>query len=182
MARKDAVDELLAHWRSVVEVITRVDQRLMADVELAGVPAQWFGVLRRLLYAEGHRLPMSKLAREVSFTSGGFTKLADRMGREGLIDRRNSDGDRRVVFATLTPAGVAAARTGERAYLSALREHVLIALPDAELAAISAAVAALDTDLLEQGAVLDVDDPAVIATPRDPKLLDRRQATQRDAV
>jgi DNA-binding MarR family transcriptional regulator len=182
MARNDAVDELLAHWRAVVEVITRVDQRLMADVEESGVPAQWFAVLRRLLYADGHRLPMSKLAREVSFTSGGFTKLADRMGREGLIDRRNSDGDRRVVFATLTPVGIAAARTGERAYLSALREHVLTALPDAELAAVSAAVAALDTDLLDHSAVVEVDNPTVIATPRNPKLPDRRQRERRDAV
>ncbi|MDQ6848888.1 MAG: MarR family transcriptional regulator [Actinomycetota bacterium] len=46
-------------------------------------------MLHSLLRAEDHRSPMSALAREVSMTSGGFTKLADRMARGGLIDRRS---------------------------------------------------------------------------------------------
>ena len=59
----------------------------------------YFAVLTLLLDSEDQRLPMSRIARDLAMTSGGFTKLADRMARDGLIDRRGSSGDRRVVFA-----------------------------------------------------------------------------------
>ena len=62
----------------------------------------YFSVLTLLFDSDEQRLPMSRIARDLAMTSGGFTKLADRMARDGLIDRRGSSGDRRVVFAALT--------------------------------------------------------------------------------
>lgn len=88
------------------------------------MPGPWFAVLHRLLRADDHRLPMSRLAKDLSITSGGFTKLADRMARDGLIDRRGSSGDRRVVYATLTPEGLELAHRLVADYRAAVREHV----------------------------------------------------------
>ncbi len=126
-------DAIVTIWRAIVAIVARTERQLLDQVEEAGIPAHWFGVLRLLLRADNHRLPMSKLAREMSFTSGGFTKLAYRIRRAGLIDRHNSDGDRRVVYATLTTDGIAAAVAGERAYLAALTKQVLGAVSAAEL-------------------------------------------------
>ncbi len=48
---------------------------------------------------------MTQLADMMLFSSGGFTKLADRMERAGLIRRVPCPGDRRSLLATLTPEG-----------------------------------------------------------------------------
>jgi DNA-binding MarR family transcriptional regulator len=41
----------------------------------------------------------------VLFSSGGFTKLADRMEQAGLIRREPCPDDRRAIFAVLTAEG-----------------------------------------------------------------------------
>ncbi|KAE8765519.1 MarR family winged helix-turn-helix transcriptional regulator [Georgenia thermotolerans] len=52
-----------------------------------------------------HRVPMAKLARAAAFTTGGFTKIADKLTRRGLVVRVPCADDRRVTFLELTPAG-----------------------------------------------------------------------------
>jgi DNA-binding MarR family transcriptional regulator len=179
MAQLDDHHASLRSWRLLVEVVARAERRLLEDVEAAGVSAQWFAVLQLLLRADKHRLPMSKLAREVSFTSGGFTKLADRMGREGLIDRRSSDHDRRVVYATLTPTGLAAALTGERAYLAGLREHILTTVDADKLATVADSLGALGVLPVDAVPSIDAEEDGQVAAPLDPALPDRRFAARR---
>ena len=168
-------DDLDAFWHSVTIGMARVQRRVDALVAESGVPVQWFAVLHLLVQAEGHRLPMSVLARDLAMTSGGFTKLADRMAREGLIDRRGSSLDGRVVHATLTADGLAIAEQGAVRYREALRE-CLGALPADRLAATAAT---MDT-------LAEISDPAVpdepeitTAAPRDPALPDRRRSERR---
>jgi DNA-binding MarR family transcriptional regulator len=171
-------EELVARWTRVVHAVSRTQDRLLARVEAAGVSDQWFGVLQLLLLAEGHRMPMTRLARDLSMTAGGFTKLADRMGREGLIDRRGSEGDRRVVYATLTERGLESARRGEQAYHLALRDIVLSTLSAAQVVEISESLGSLaDTPLAptEVAAVEPPDQPGETPAVRDPDQPDRRR-------
>jgi DNA-binding MarR family transcriptional regulator len=49
---------------------------------------------------------MSTLAREIGFTSGGLTKVADRLARRDLVQRVSDASDRRTVNLALTEAGV----------------------------------------------------------------------------
>lgn len=169
--------ELVAHWTRVVQAVSRTQERLLARVEAAGVSDQWFGVLQLLLLAEDHRMPMTRLARDLSMTAGGFTKLADRMGREGLIDRRGSEGDRRVVYATLTERGLEAARRGEQAYHLALRDIVLTNLPAATVAELSQVLGGLaDAPLLGPDGTPEAVEQLPTATSlRDPSQPDRRR-------
>jgi DNA-binding MarR family transcriptional regulator len=127
-AGRAADDSVVADWRTVAAAVARVQRRVDAALERAGIPAQWFSVLHQLLQADDHRLAMNQLAREASMTSGGFTKLADRMARDGLIDRRGSADDRRVVHATLTAAGLTMARTASQVYRETLQTNVLDAM------------------------------------------------------
>lgn len=171
--------ESVEQWRAFVHIVTQLQQQLLSAVEAAGVPPQWFAVLHLLLNAPDHRLPMSRLANEVSFTSGGFSKLADRMGREGLIDRRNSSGDRRVIFATLTPAGVKAAQGAERAYREAFTQQVLAALSPEQLRVLAVACAplraAIPIDELDGDDAGSTDEPTAAEA-----LLQRRRAADRE--
>ncbi|MFB9072657.1 MarR family winged helix-turn-helix transcriptional regulator [Citricoccus parietis] len=51
------------------------------------------------------RAPMAKLARAASFSTGGFTKLADKLTQRGLVSRAACADDRRVTFLEFTPEG-----------------------------------------------------------------------------
>jgi DNA-binding MarR family transcriptional regulator len=164
-------EDLLASWELVTHAVARTQERVLSGIEDAGLPSQWVAALHLLLRTTDHRLPMSRLARDLSMTSGGFTKLADRMGQEGLIDRRNSAGDRRVVYAELTEAGLRLARRTERQYKMALREHVLDVLTPEALLTLAQSARALNE------AHADAVEPtrAPKAGPeRDPALPDRR--------
>ncbi len=76
-------------------------------------------------------------------TSGGFTKLADRMAREGLIDRRSSANDRRVVHAALTADGLVMAEKATRLYRDALRKYLLGVVSADEVASAAVTMGAL---------------------------------------
>jgi DNA-binding MarR family transcriptional regulator len=133
--------ELESAWRTVLAGVARAQQSIDRAVEESGVAASRFAVLFDLLLARGHRLPMSTLANDVAMTPGGFSKLADRMAREGLIDRRGSTSDRRVIHVTLTREGLTVARRARRAYQQALRSCVLDAMSPADLRAAADAFA-----------------------------------------
>ena len=116
--------ELITAWGLVLEATSYTTQRLSEGLERAGVSAPFFDVLVRLAREPSQRLPMTKLANEVSLTSGGFTKLADRMEQEGLLYRQHSAQDRRVIYAVLTDAGRAAAAKIFPSHVADLRRHV----------------------------------------------------------
>jgi DNA-binding MarR family transcriptional regulator len=122
MAADTGVDdqELVTWWGLVFEAYSRTSPLLqVGPVGGIDLPGPWFEVLLRLLRTPGRQLTMTQLAHDVSLTSGGFTKLADRMVAAGLIERQASPMDRRVTHAVLTPEGV---RIGDEA----LRRHVVL--------------------------------------------------------
>ena len=96
----------------------------------------WFEVLLRLVRSPDHRLPMTKLAGEISFSSGGFTKLADRLESAGLVVREACPSDRRVTWMTLTPAGKERIETLLVDHVAALRRRVLEPLGASRLEAL----------------------------------------------
>jgi MarR family transcriptional regulator, 2-MHQ and catechol-resistance regulon repressor len=107
MASASAVDEpLITSWGRLVEAYSFLDRRLGASLEAScGIPIAWFEVLLRLARAEGDQLTMGALTEQVALTSGGVTRLLDRMVRAGYVERRQCPTDRRIVYAALTPAG-----------------------------------------------------------------------------
>lgn len=144
---------LAAHWHDIVVGAAQVQRRVDALMDAAGVSTQYFGVLNRLLSAADYRLPMSVLARDLAMTSGGFTKLADRMAADGLIDRRGSSSDRRVVHARLTEHGVQAAERGRAVFDQALAQCVGAEVSEHDLgvaAAVLRSFAAAPTDALPE--------------------------------
>ncbi|MEY9963173.1 DNA-binding MarR family transcriptional regulator [Streptacidiphilus sp. MAP12-16] len=124
-----ADSELVTWWGLVVEAYARTGRLVqVGPVDGVDLPGPWFEVLLRLLRTPGHRLRMTQLAHEVTLTSGGFTKLADRMAQAGLVQRQSSDTDRRVTFVALTAEGRRIAEEGQRRHTAALREHFLAPL------------------------------------------------------
>jgi DNA-binding MarR family transcriptional regulator len=92
-------------------------------------------------------LPMSALAERLFCDASNVTGIADRLEARGLVERRSTEGDRRVKALTITPAGVR------------LRDEVLeiMSEPPAAIAALSEA---------DQRALRDILARAVDATAR----------------
>lgn len=126
---------LITTWGLVVEGCARVNQRFEADLERElGLPAKWFEVLLRLGRTPGQRLPLTELATSVSFSSSGFTRLADRLERAGLIVRQHCPTDRRVTYAVLTKQGARLLERAVAVHLEGLRRYVAAPLTPTQLA------------------------------------------------
>lgn len=123
-------DELITAWGLMAEAMNRVGPRLLREITPEGkdMAGPWLEVLLRLQRTPEHQLPMSRLAREVSLSTGGFTKLADRLEKEGYLERHNCSTDRRVVYATLTEKGLEFITAARAKHVERLCEHVLTPL------------------------------------------------------
>lgn len=73
--------------------------------ENCGISMAWFEVLLRLGRSPDNRLTMSELARQLAITSGGATRLVDRVVSAGYIERSACPDDRRVQWVRLTDSG-----------------------------------------------------------------------------
>jgi DNA-binding MarR family transcriptional regulator len=98
-----------------------------------GLHLSSYGVLLRLAWAEGAGIRMSELAEQAMMTSGGLTRLADRLEREGLIARSRSTDDLRGSEARITPAGRDVLRDANRQHLADIRELFLDHVTEEEL-------------------------------------------------
>lgn len=99
-------DALITTFGRLVEVQARLERRLGADLEArCGLPHAWFEVLVRLSRSEHGRLTMSTLAEQVTLTTGGVTRLVDRMEAAGYVARLPCTTDRRVAYAVITDSG-----------------------------------------------------------------------------
>ncbi len=128
-------DALITGWGLVVEGYARTMAVLAGElVRDSALPAPWFEVLLRLSHSPEGQQPMTQLAREVSFSSGGFTKLFDRMVGAGLVERRPHPSDRRVVHAALTERGTEVIAGARTRHAESLRQHVLAHLTPRQFA------------------------------------------------
>lgn len=119
-------DEMVSWWGLVIEGYVATQDALMGEIgERFGLAPASFDILVRLLRSPGHRMPMTRLATEAALSSGGFTKVADRLVAAGLIRREPCDTDRRVTFAVLTDHGIDVAREARAACAEILRRIVL---------------------------------------------------------
>jgi DNA-binding MarR family transcriptional regulator len=79
------------------------DRSLKAE---AGIPLTWFEALLRL-HREGEPVPVGLLGEQLVLTSGGATRLVDRLADEGYVERLACPTDRRIQHIALTDAGTA---------------------------------------------------------------------------
>ena len=106
MTGSAAVDhQLVTTFGRLVEAYSALERELGAALEReCGVPHTWFEVMLRIARSPGG-LTLGALADQIALTSGGVTRLLDRMTAAGLVERVPSPTDRRISFAALTAAG-----------------------------------------------------------------------------
>jgi DNA-binding MarR family transcriptional regulator len=137
-------DERLYLMGLLVRSHRRLADLLGRELEQSvGIPLVWFDVLIHIAGAEEGRLTMSKLSSEVSLTTGGVTRLVDRMVEAGLVARQNCPSDRRSVHVVLTPAGHAILDRAIGAHIEGIDRHLIAPLNAADRAALGAALSKL---------------------------------------
>ncbi|MBB6406417.1 MarR family winged helix-turn-helix transcriptional regulator [Arthrobacter sp. AZCC_0090] len=97
----------VTQWGLVIEGFQITTRKLHRAVAAAFSldPAE-AETLLRLTRSPERRMSMAALAREAAFSTGGFTKIADRLAKRDLVVRTPCADDRRVVYLELTAAGV----------------------------------------------------------------------------
>lgn len=93
-------------WVGLLRVHNKLINQLDAELQAAqGLPLAAFDVLVQLArVADGER-SMSDLADSILLSPSGCTRLVDRLEAEGLLERRRSSHDSRVVMAAITSTG-----------------------------------------------------------------------------
>ncbi|MDI2027775.1 MarR family transcriptional regulator [Saccharopolyspora sp. TS4A08] len=139
-------DETVTWWGLVIEGYHATHGRLMNEIsERVDLAPGSFDILIRLLRSPDYRLPMTRLAMEAALSSGGFTKVADRLAKADLIRREPSAQDRRVVYAVLTDHGLEVAEEARKVCAEILRNRILAPLGEQQSLSLAEAMRTLRT-------------------------------------
>ncbi|HET8604778.1 MAG TPA: MarR family transcriptional regulator [Marmoricola sp.] len=104
--RSSASDDLVTTFGRLVEAYVSLERQVGEALQRDfGIPHSWYEVMLRLSRSESGQLPMSALAEQIALTSGGVTRLLDKMIAAGYAERVPCASDRRVMYASLTDAG-----------------------------------------------------------------------------
>ncbi len=118
-------DERVRLFGLLLETNARLSRELGAALEEeCNLPLPWFEVLLQLRRAPQGHLRMSEIADATVHSSGGTTRLIDRIESSGLVERRNCPSDRRAIHVGITPAGDAALDEALRAHVRHLEHSV----------------------------------------------------------
>ncbi len=131
-------------WRGFLYVHDRLWRALEAGLATLNVSMAEYSVLALLGPAGPGGMRMSELAERRLMSTGGFTRLADRLQRRGLIERRRSTVDGRGFDVVLTKEGRALLRKAWRRHRSDLRELFFDRLDDDDLRCLVRVWARLD--------------------------------------
>lgn len=134
-------DDRVVLMRLFIEAHAKLTRTLGDELEEAvGLPLTWFVVLLHLGRSEKGRLTMSQLGAEISLTSGGITRLVDRMAAGTLVERQHCPSDRRSIYVALTPEGEATLERAMAEHLRSLDRHLVEPLTPVERKGLEAAL------------------------------------------
>ncbi len=134
-------DERIRLMTLIVRTHRRLTDTLGRELEEnVGIPLVFFDVLIHVGGAPDRRLTMSRLSADVALTTGGVTRLVDRMVEAGLVARQNCPSDRRSIYVVLTPEGQAVLDRAVAAHIDGIDRHLVAHLDVRDRAALEGAL------------------------------------------
>lgn len=114
-----AVESFVALLRAHASVTRQLNAHLNTDHSLT---ISDYEVLLFLARAPDRRMRRVDLAEQILLTASGITRLLDGLERSGLVERASCPGDRRVVHAVLTDAGLAKLREASGSHIAQIND------------------------------------------------------------
>jgi DNA-binding MarR family transcriptional regulator len=113
-------EELYLSLIRTADMLTRHSSRLLKEV---GISHAQYNVMRILRGAGADGLPCGEISARLITRDPDVTRLLDRLATRGLVERGRSTGDRRVVSAKITEAGLALLADLDRPILNGHKEQ-----------------------------------------------------------
>ena len=150
MARKWLTPQELAAWRGFISALGPLMDALEADLAPHDPTLGDYEVLVHLSEAPERRMRMCDLAQALRLSPSGLTRRLDGLVRHGLVERRASPTDRRVMHAHLTEDGLARMVAAAPDHAGSVRRHLLDPLSPVQVDELAAIFAAVRSRLVEQ--------------------------------
>lgn len=145
---EDFVDDGFFAWMAVWKAQALAARRIEAAMrDHAGLSLTWGEVLSRLGAADGGRMTMNELAREVFVSRSGISQVVTAMAKHGLVERQSDPDNLRITYAALTDQGRVLLKSSTRAFLGAIRENFAQHLSADEARAVTEAMNRVTTVL-----------------------------------
>jgi MarR family transcriptional regulator, organic hydroperoxide resistance regulator len=141
-----AADQFTAAWETFFRTTRRLRSRAGRQ-PLEGLSLPQYHLLEALRDAE--ELTVGVLAEAAGVAPPTATRMLDCLARDGYVDRRHSESDRRSVLISLTPSGRVAVHAAHE-QISAWRRGVFESLEPAEREQAAALLNRLSEALEEQ--------------------------------
>ncbi len=128
----------LRAWHGLKRAHASLAKRVDAELERThGLPLTSYEVLRHLVDSPGGRMRMCDLAEQAQLSRSGLTRLADRLEKEGLLERCSCEHDARGAYACLTELGRKRLAAARGTHLAVVREQFLSRFTEDELGALA---------------------------------------------
>jgi DNA-binding MarR family transcriptional regulator len=105
MARRDE-DALAEEWHQLMGRYTRLMCALDRELAAHDLTASEFEVLQQLELADECSLRMNVLGDSAHLSQSALSRLVSRLERDGLVERKACEQDRRSLFVALLPESV----------------------------------------------------------------------------
>jgi DNA-binding MarR family transcriptional regulator len=125
-------------WRSLQLAHAALAKRVDAELERTHeLPLTSYEVLHRLVESPGGRMRMCDLAEQSQISRSGLTRLADRLEKDGLLERCTCEHDARGSYACLTELGCERFHAARVTHVAVVREQLLSRFSPDELGALA---------------------------------------------
>lgn len=134
LANAQLQDSRITTFGKFLEAQARLVNLLNKSLEeKCSISIIWFEVLIRLARSPNNYLAIGELGEQVVLTSGGITRLVDRIEKVGYVVRKPCPRDRRVQYVVITSQGLEKLQEAIPVHLENLQNNLINPLSKDEL-------------------------------------------------
>jgi DNA-binding MarR family transcriptional regulator len=138
-------DERVKLFALLLETNARMSRTLSVQLEEGcELPLPWFEVLVQLRQAPEGRLKMNQIADAIVHSTGGTTRLIDRLEEAGFVERQLCPSDRRAIHVAITERGNAKLDRAFDVHLAYLEQNLTARLSGEERATLASLLTKLN--------------------------------------
>lgn len=139
--------EQLQAWRLFFDASLAIFDVLESEMEHdSGMNFLTYGVLIHI-EDEPDGLRMNEIADRVLYSKSGFTRVVDRLEKQGFVRRIRPENDRRSIFVAITEDGRAAMEKARALHRHGIEQHFAQQLTDTDIKALTKAFGKLQQHL-----------------------------------